>query len=78
MLERTFKIKVTSSFVSLWWEETLLEYQNFSKDYDHACLQNFLLFFMSLLTTSIAKKSGILVEIYFIFLKKRPRSNLKI
>ena len=37
-----------------------------------------LLLFMSLLRASIVKNSGILPEIYFIFLRKRPRRNLKV
>ena len=37
----------------------------------------FLLLFRSLLTAFIFKKSHILVGIYFIFLEKGPRPNLK-
>ena len=47
------------------------------KYYEHDCLQNFLLLYMSLLTALIVKNSHILARIYFIFLKKRPRPNLK-
>ena len=48
-----------------------------SKYYKHDCLQNFLLLFMSLLTALIVKNSHIFQGIYFIFLKKHTRSNLK-
>ena len=41
-------------------------------------MQNFLLHFMSLLTAAFAKSSHILAGIYFIFLKQRAKSNLKI
>ena len=44
---------------------------------EHEILQNFLLLFMSLLTALIVKNSHILAGIYFLFLKKRPRPNLK-
>ena len=37
----------------------------------------FFLLFMSLLTSLIVKNSHILAGIYFIFLKKGPKSNLK-
>ena len=39
---------------------------------------NFFLLFMSLLTAHIVNNSHILAGIYFIFLKKRPRPNLKV
>ena len=61
----------------LWRKENLLNHQNVSKYYEHGCLQNFLLPFMSLLTALIAKKSHVLAGIYFFFLKKRLRPNLK-
>ena len=38
---------------------------------------NFLLLFTSLLTDLIVKSSHFLAEIYFTFLKKRPRPNLE-
>ena len=41
------------------------------------CLKNFLLLFMSLLTSLIVKYSHILARIYFVFLIKRPVLNLK-
>ena len=44
---------------------------------DPDCLQDFLLFFMSLLTAPIFQNSHILAVIYFIFLTKRPGPNLK-
>ena len=44
--------------------------QKVPKYYEHDWLQNFLLFFISLSTTLIAKNSHILAGIYFIFLKK--------
>ena len=57
----------------LWWEEKLLKYQKDSKFYDHDYLQNFLCF---LLTAPIFENSGILLKIYFTFLKDRPWPNL--
>ena len=42
------------------------------------CLQNLLLPFMYLLTALIVKNNDILPGIYFIFLIKRPRPNLKV
>ena len=48
--------------------ETLLNHQKFSKFYEHDCLQNLILLFMSLLTALIVKNNHILCEIYFIFL----------
>ena len=41
-------------------KENLLNYQKVSKYYEHGCLQNFILLFMSLLTTLIVKNSHIL------------------
>ena len=41
------------------------------------CLENFLLLFISLLTAPVVKNNHILAGIYFIFLKTRPRPNLK-
>ena len=48
----------------------MVKYQTFSKYYEHGCLQNFLLLFMSLLAAPIVKNSNILAGIYFIFLKQ--------
>ena len=45
-------------------------HQKVSKYYEHDCLQNFLLYFMPLLTALIIKKAHILAGIYSIFLKK--------
>ena len=47
------------------------------KYYKLGCLKNFILHFMSLLTSLIVKNSHTLARIYFVFLTKRPRSNLK-
>ena len=55
----------------------MIKHQEVSKYYDHDCMQNFILLLMSLLTTSIVKISRILDGIYFIFLNKRLRPNLK-
>ena len=55
----------------------MIKHQEVSKYDDHDCLQNFILLLMSLLTTSIVKNSRILDGIYFIFLNKRLRPNLK-
>ena len=49
-----------------------------SKYYEHDCLQNFILLFMSLLTALIVKGSHFLAGILlYLFLKKRSRPNLK-
>ena len=55
--------------ICLWWKENFLNHQKVSKYYEHGCLQNFLLPFMSLLTGLIVKNSHILAGIYFAFLK---------
>ena len=47
------------------------------KYYEHDCLQNFLLLFMSLLTALIVENSQILAEIYFIFLNMLKVLNTK-
>ena len=57
--------------------ENLLNHQKVSKNYEHDCLQNFILLFMSLLVTLFVENSNIFAGIYFIFLKKLPRPNLK-
>ena len=58
----------------LWWKENLVKHKRFSIYYDHGCLQNFLLHFISLLTVLTVKNSRhIFGEIYFTFLKGRPR-----
>ena len=49
-----------------------------SKYFDHDLLQNIFLLFMSLLTALIVKKGYNFAAFYFIFVKKRPRSNLNI
>ena len=61
----------------LWWKENLLNHQKVWKYYKHDCLQNFLLLFISLLTALTIKNSHIVAGIYFIFLNKLPRPNLK-
>ena len=68
---------ITNNRVSLhlWCKENLLKHQNVSKSHD--CMQNFLLLSMSLLTAPIVENAYTLTETYFIFLKKRPRPNLK-
>ena len=48
----------------------LLNHQKVSKYYEYDCLNNFLLLFMSLLSSFAVKSSHILTGIYFIFLKK--------
>ena len=55
--------------------ENLVKHQKVSEYYDHDCLRNFLLLFISLLTASIVRNSHLLAGIYFIFLKERPRPN---
>ena len=74
---------ITNNHVSfhLSWKESFdyqKVYQKVSKYYDHGCLQNFLLLSMSLLNAPIARKSHILVGIYFVFLKENPIPNMKI
>ena len=59
----------THALFHLLCNEELRKYQNFSKRYDHDCLQNFLLLFLGLLTVPIVKKNNTLTGIYFIFLK---------
>ena len=54
-----------------------MNHQNFSKYFEHDCLQNFLLLLMSLLTALIVKNSHVLAGLYYIFLEKRPKPNLK-
>ena len=51
----------------LWQKELLLNHQKVSKYYEHDCLQNFILLFMSLVIALIVKNSHILAGIYFIF-----------
>ena len=53
----------------LYRKKNLLNHQRVSNYYEQDCLQNFLLFFMSLLTALIVKNSHILAVIYFTFLK---------
>ena len=72
-----FIINNRASFHS-WCKKKLEKHQKVAKYFDHDCLKNFLLLFMSLLTDQIAKNSHIFDRIYFIFLKKRPRPNLKV
>ena len=55
----------------------MVKYQKVSKLYDHDCLQNFLLLFMSFLTAFIGKNSHISAGIYFIFLKNVLYQTLK-
>ena len=64
-------------FFHLRLKQSLREHQKFSKYYDHGCLENFLLHFMSLLTVSTVKNSHILAVTQFIFLKEGPRPNSK-
>ena len=61
----------------LWWKEHLLNPQKVSNYYEHDCLQNFILLFMSLLTVLSLKSSHILAGCYFNLLKRCPRPNLK-
>ena len=68
-------LKITLRFIC--GEGKLVQTPKVSKYYENDSLQNFLLPFMSLLTALIVKTSLILAGIYFIFLKKRPRPNLK-
>ena len=65
------------SLLHLWWKESLLNYQKVSKYYEHDCLQNVVLLFMSPLKALIVKNSHILIWIYFIFLQITPRPNMR-
>ena len=70
---------VTNNHASfhLWWKESLVKHLKVSKYYDHDCLQNFILLFMSLSTVQIVTNIHVFVVVYFIFLKKHLRLNLK-
>ena len=57
---------------------TFAKISEVSKYYDHGCLQNFLLLFINLVIALIVKDNHILARIYFIFLKKYFRPNLKV
>ena len=61
----------------LWLKESLVKHQKVSNYYDHDCLQNFLFLFISLLTAPIVKNKCILAGIFFLFLKKQHKQNLK-
>ena len=70
---------ITNNCVLFHFDERRLDKKSKSlKNYDHDCLRNFFLLFMSLLTAQIVKNSHIPAGIYFIFLRKRRRPNLKI
>ena len=71
----SFFTNIYASF-HLWWQENLLNHQNVSNYFEHDCLQDFRLLFMSLLTALIIKDSHILARVYFIFLKKCHGPNL--
>ena len=43
----------------LWWKENLVKHQRVSRYYHYDCLQNLLLYFMSLLTAKCLKNSNI-------------------
>ena len=64
-------ILITNNYTSfdLWWKQNLVKQAKVSKYYDHGCLQNFLLRFMSLSTAPVVKNRHVLSVIYFIFLK---------
>ena len=70
---------ITHSHASfhLRWKENLLNYQKVAKYYEHDCLQNFIILFISFLTALIVENSLLFAEIFFVFLKKRPILNLK-
>ena len=70
---------ITNNYASFYLlvKENLLNCKIISKYYKHDCLQNFHLLFMSLLTSSVVQNSHISAGIYFIFLKRSPRPNLK-
>ena len=59
-------INMRASF-HLWWNENLVEYWKVSTCYENDCLQNFLLLFMSLLTTPTVQNSYTYSRFYFIF-----------
>ena len=71
MRQLIYIMLITNNHASfhLYWKQNLLIYQIVWNYYEHSCLQNFLLLFMSLLTVLIVKSSHILAGICFIFLK---------
>ena len=58
---------------SLCWKEYLVKHQKGSKYYDQVCFKFFVLHLISLLKAPILENSQFLVEISFIFLKKRRK-----
>ena len=62
----------------LWLKEKLVKHQKVSKYYENDCLKKFVWLFMPLLTTRIVKKSRVYARIFFFFLKRQPKANLKV
>ena len=62
----------------LWLKEKLVKHQKVSKYYENDCPKKFVSLFMPLLTPRIFKNSRVYARIFFFFLKKRPKANLKV
>ena len=62
-------IRNTRTLFRLWWKENLVKHPKVSKYYETDCLQNFLLFFMFLLTVKLVKNIHIEARIFSVFLK---------
>ena len=74
----TMFITINHASFHLWLKKNLVKHKKVSKFFDHDYLQNFVSLFMISLTASFVKSSShIFAGIYFIFLKQRPRLNLK-
>ena len=56
----------------------MIKHQNVSNYYENDCLQKAILLFVTLSTASIVKNSHIYARIYLVFLKIRPKANLKV
>ena len=71
-------ITINHASFHLWLKRNLVKHKKVFKFFDHDYLQNFVSLFMISLTASFVKSSShIFAGIYFIFLKQRPRLNLK-
>ena len=74
----TYCIKTIFSFSKFSEKmENLVKHEKFTKYYDHGCLKNFPLHFVSLLTVPINKSSHVLARTCFMIPKERPRPNSK-
>ena len=71
MRQLVYTILISNNHPSFhsWWKENLVKHRKVSKYYETDCLQNIILLFMLLLTTSFVNSSHIKAIIVFIFLK---------